>query len=320
MNATEIAVLLDSRHVEDRIRAVGMTERLPEAARRELLLRALMDKTNYVAAEAAKHLADCADMTADALMIERFLWLSEKGASRDVGCHIRANLAITFGKRECHQASDALRIGIQTVQIEAVGGVPFDVGAHLRANCALALAQMRAPDALRDIAPLLFDFGKNRVGAKITTPEIRSVTRVAVAQALGILGNREALAVLAAKLLFPEEEAPDVLQECMASVVALQDERALELLTPYLNLHPDEMLAAYAGLMIAQSRAPEAPVLLRDALPRFSGDAQEAVLMALTTLRTPEAEAILEELSVDGSRSIRRILEQVWQREQRDSD
>ncbi|MCW3095846.1 MAG: hypothetical protein JWL77_1464 [Chthonomonadaceae bacterium] len=320
MYATEINRLLSSRHVEDRIRAVGMTERLPEEMQCELLLRALEDKTNYVAAEAAKRLGECADMAADVVMVERFLWLAEKGATRDVGCHIRANLAIAFGKRECHLAIDALRIGVKTVQIEAVGGVPFDVGAHLRANSALALAQMRARDALRDIAPMLFDFGKNRVGARINTPEIRSLTRVAAAEALGILGNQEALAVLAAKLLFPEKESPDVLQECMNSVVALRDERILELLTPYLELHPDEMLAAYAGLMIAQSRAPEAPVLLRDSLYRFSGDALEAVLMALTTLRTVESEAILEELSVDGSRAVRHILERVWQREQRDAD
>ena len=320
MHPTEIAELLASRRVEDRIRAVGLTDRLPDAPRRALLLRALADKTNYVAAEAAKRLGDCADEAADTVMLDRFFWLAEKGPTRDVGCHIRANLAIAFGKRECHQASDALRIGIQTVQIEAVGGVAFDVGAHLRANSALALAQMRAQDALRDITPLLFDFGPNRVGAKISTPQIPGETRKAAAQALGILGNRDGLAVLAVKLLFPKEEMLAVLQECMQSVVALEDERALELLTPYLQLHPDEMLAAFAGLMIAETRAPEAPTLLRDSLPRFSGDALQAVLLALTTLRTPVAEAILEELFTDGSRAVRRILEQVWQREERDAD
>ena len=80
------------------------------------------------------------------------------------------------------------------------------------------------------------------------------------------------------------------------------------------------MLAAYAGLMIAQARAPEAPTLLRDSLPRFSGDALQAVLLALTTLRTPEAEAILEKLSIDGSRAVQKILAEVWQKEPRDAD
>lgn len=320
MDAFEIACLLASRRVEDRIRGVGLTERLPEAAQRELLLRALEDKTNYVAAEAAQRLGDCADEAALAVMTERFLWLAEKGPTRDVGCHIRANLALAFGKKECHQASDALRIGVRTVQMEAVGGVPFDVGAHLRANSALALAQMRARDALRDITPLLFDQGPNRVGTKFNTPLIRFDTRKAAAHALGILGNPDALAVLAVKLLFPGDEALDVLQECMHSLLALRDDRALELLTPYLLLHPDELLAANAGLLIAQTRAPEAPTLLRDSLPRFAGDALQAVLLALTTLRTPEAEAILEELSQDGSRAVQRILKQVWQRETRDAE
>ncbi len=320
MYATEIASLLTSRKVEDRIRGVGMTDRLPDDTRRTLLLRALEDKTNYVAAEAAQRLGDCADEAADTVMIARFLWLAEKGPTRDVGCHVRANLALAFGKRECHQASDALRIGVRTVQIEAVGGVPFDVGAHLRANSALALAQMRARDALRDIAPLLFDTATNRLGARATTQPVRSETRTKVAHALGILGNPDALAVLSVKLLFPEDESLDVLQECMHSLLALRDDRAVEMLTPYLQLHPDELLAANAALLIAQTRAPEAPFLLRDSLPRFSGDALQAVLLALTTLRTPESEAVLEELSVDGSRAVRRILEEVWQREPRDAE
>ena len=319
MHATEIAALLGSRRAEDRICAVGLMPRVPEAERRELLLRALQDKTNYVAAEAAKQLADCADDAAEAAMVERFLWLAEKGAQRDVGCHIRANLALAFGKRECHLASDALRIGIRTVQIEAVGGVPFDVGAYLRANSALALAQMRARGALRDIAPMLFDFAVNRLGANGSALKIGSDSRKAAARALGILGNPDALAVLAIKLMFPGDELLDVLQECMESLLALRDDRALELLTPYLQIHPDEMLSAYAGLMIAQTRDPAAPVLLRDALPRFSGDALQVVLLALTTLRTPDAEAILEELSRDGSRAVQRILSEVWQRETRDA-
>lgn len=316
MEAADVSALLSSRRVEDRMRAVSLTDRLPETAQRELLLRAMEDKSNYVAAEAAKLLGECADEAADTRMVARFLWLAQQGASRDVGCHIRANLAFAFGRRECYQAIDALRIGIQTVQIEAVGGVPFDVGAHLRANCALALAQMRARDALRDIAPLLFDFSKNRIGAKPTVQEVPAETRKAAAQALGILGNRDALAVLAAKLLFPEkQELPVVLQECMQAAVTLEDDHLLDLLLPYLHHHPDEMLAAYAGLMIAQARLPEAPTLLRDSLFRFSGDALRAVLIALTTLRTAEAEAVLEDLSIDGSRAVRWILSEVWERQ-----
>ncbi len=312
MTFDEIGELLASRRVEDRLRGVGLASRLTDAEGRELLLRALLDKTNYVAAEAAKALGDCADQDADTAMVERFQWLSENGPKRDAGCHIRANLAFAFGKRECHQSTDALRIGICTVQIEAVGGVPYDVGAHLRANSALSLAQMRARDCLRDIAPLLFDFGENRVGAKPGTPLIRGEVRKAAAQAIGILGNIDGLTVLAVKLMFPGDELLEVLQECMQSVVDLKDERALELLVPYLQTHEDELLAAFAGLMIAQTRTPQAPALLSEALPRFSGDSLEAVVLALTTLRTPEAEAALAKLSIEGSRALQRAIVQVW--------
>lgn len=300
--------LLRSRQTEDRIRAVKHLRRLdasPEA--QELLLRALNDRTNYVAALAAEALGEVAGLEVAAAMVERFLFLSEDGPKRDPGCHIRAHLAFAFGRLEYQGAADALRIGIRARQIEAVGGVPFDTAAHLRANCALALAQLRAPGALRDIALLLFDTGRNVVNAPFNAPLVTDEPRKAAAQSLARLADVAGLIPLALKLTYLEEETPAVLQECMQAVVELQDERALELLTPYLR-HEDRHLAAYAAVMIAQTRAPEAPALLQEAIPHFTGDPLRAVILALTTLRSPESDALLRALAQDPRPEVRRIV------------
>ncbi|NCO90131.1 MAG: hypothetical protein GW880_02275, partial [Armatimonadetes bacterium] len=53
----------------------------------------LRDRSPYVAAVAAEALVECADEEAAPAMVECFEFLSEKGAKRDPGCHIRSHLA-----------------------------------------------------------------------------------------------------------------------------------------------------------------------------------------------------------------------------------
>ena len=163
MDTAAVNALIKSKKLEDRLKAVRMASRLPEAERLAALVLLLRDRANYVAAQAAEALGACADWETAGQMRDRFLWFSEEGLKRDPGCHIRSHLAYAFGRLEYSPARDALQIGLRTVQIEAVGGVPFDTAASLRANCALALAHLRDPDAVREIAPLLFDTGENSV-------------------------------------------------------------------------------------------------------------------------------------------------------------
>lgn len=296
MPENALLTLLRSKRTEDRIRGVNRLAQSDLPNKMSLLLEMLRDRTNYVAALAAEALREDADWTASREMREWFLHLSEDGLKRDPGCHVRAHLAFAFGRLEYSPAVDALRIGIRTEQIEAVGGVPFDTAAHLRANCALALAQMGAPDALRDITLMLF----KTEGLAALAVEARK----AAAQALVRLGDRNVLIPLTLRLTYPQGEKPEVLQECMLAVVELEDERALELLTPYLD-HADELLAAYAALMIARTRAPEAVSLLQEAIRRFRGNALEATVLALTTLRTEEAQKALYTLLQEPREAVR---------------
>lgn len=305
MTLEEIATLLASRKTEDHIRAVKRLTTLPATlARQRLLIKALNDRSNYVATLAAEALGETADVETLGLLLERFEALHQQGVKGDPGCHIRARLAFVFGQSEYHPASEALRAALKTRQIEAVAGVPQDTATHLRGNCALALAQLRVRDIAADIALLLWDRGYNAVDASWNARPLSSEPRKAAAQALARLADPAAIVPLALRLTYPEGESPDVLQECMQAVVALEDTRTQALLTPYLQ-HTDQHLAAFAALMLAQTREENVADLLLDVIERFSGDPLRAVLLALSTLRTPRAVAVLHELARHSRRDIR---------------
>ena len=299
----DLTPLLNSRKTEDRLKAVARLASRGDTASQKLLLTALKDKVNYVATTAAEALGQMADESTASAMHDHFQWLMEDGATRDVGCHIRSNLAFAFGRLEYRPAGDALLEGIKTVQIEAVGGVAFDVAAHLRANCALALAQMGVWDSVRDISLLLFD---NLTLGLLPHPDpsTKIEPRKAAAQALARLGNSAGLLPLAIKLTYPHHEVPEVLQECMQAVVDLEDGRVMELLTPYLT-HSDETLAAYAALMIAQTRDPEAADLLKTTALSTHGNALRSILLSLSTLRTDSATVAIHELAASGRDDVR---------------
>ncbi len=291
----DLTPLLNSRKTEDRLKAVARLASRGDLESQKLLLAALRDKVNYVATSAAEALGKMAEDSIASGMHDHFLWLMEDGPKRDVGCHVRSNLAFAFGRLEYGPARDALQGGIKTVQIEAVGGVPFDVAGHLRANCALALAQIGVWESVRDIALLLFD-NLTPSSLPYPDPQTKIEPRKAAAQALGRLGNSAGLLPLAVKLTFPEREVPEVLQECMQAVVDLEDGRAMELLTPYLR-HSDETLGAFAALMIARARDPDAAELLKSAALTMRGNALQSVLLSLSTLRTDEALAAIHALA-----------------------
>ncbi len=286
MTADQIRTKLNSKQTQDRLQAVKSIAGLDASERQPLLLAALRDKSPYVAALAAEALGNGADDRAALALTETFGELCADGPKLDPGCHIRANIAFALGRLEYRPASDMLRLGIKITQVEAVGGVPFDTAAHLRGNCALALAQIRDPECVRDIALLLFD--RSGFARAPVDPTVKMEPRKAAARALSLSGNIQARLPLTLKLVHPENEEPEVLQECMQALVELEDPFALEVLEPYLA-HSDRRLAAYAALMIAQSQQPGAASLLAQAAPQFSGDTLQAVILALSTIRDPDA-------------------------------
>lgn len=303
MQETEIRKLLKSRKTEERIRAVAQLETLEEAVRVPLLLETLDDSSKYVAAMAAERLHGLTDWRIAPLLVNTFLRLSEDGLRNDPGCHIRGHLAFALGQMEFRGATDALRIGIRTRQIEAVGGVPFDTGAHLRANCALALGQMHAPDALRDITLLLFDLSGHALTGD-SQAHLKTEPRKAAAQALALHGDRAGLIPLTLKLTYSEGEQADVLQECMTALIELEDDRAAEILSPYLE-HRDRFLAAHAALCLARTQNSEVVPLLVEAIPQFADNPLRAVVLALSVLRCEEAHSALLSLLHSSREAVR---------------
>lgn len=306
MTADQIETLLRSKKSEDRIRAVGSIGSLSQSEMLPLLLRALSDKSNYVAAIAAKSLGDCADTDAAADMRDRFDEVAMDGVRKDPGCHIRANLAFAFGRLDYLPALLSLRQGIRTIQIEAVGGVPFDTGAHLRANCALALAQLGDRDSLRDIALLLFDSTSPQRNSR-DAAAVKIELRKTAAQALAILGDRGGCIPLSIKLVYPGGELPEVIQECMQSLVSLEDERAVEVLTPFLS-DPDLGLSGYAALMLASTNEPEALSVLRSAVTVAYGEQLKFLIIAISTHRSEEARDYLISLLKSDRENVREIV------------
>ncbi len=309
-DAAKIGTRLASKQTEERMRAVGHLRRIADADAQTLLLKTLKDRSHYVGALAAEALAECADERLLPQLIALFDWFAEDGLGRDTGCHIRGHLAVLFGRMEAQSAVDALRVGIKTRQMEAVGGIPTDTAVHLRANCALALAQLRPPDALRDIALLLFDEGKGAITHASNAKYVTIECRKAAAQALAHLANPQGIVPLAIKLTYPEDEAPEVLQECLQAVVDLEDERGMELIAPYLS-HSDAHLAAFACLMVARAHDPQAPFLILRTLSRLTGDPLEAAILALSTLRTEDAHKMLKELAESDRKDVRRIVKEL---------
>lgn len=259
-----------------------------ETEDQEILISILEQRTGYEASLVAEALGRVGNDAAMGRMVTRFLWLSNEGKKRDPGCHIRANLAFGFAKQKYLGAVSALRIGIRTIQIEPVGGVPTDTATHLRANCALALGQMRAPDAVRDISLLLFEGDdplRNRV-------EMRK----SAAQALGMTCDPNASIPLSIRLYYPQDEAPEVLQDCMQSLVFLEDPCAVEILSRFLT-HTDRPLAAFACLMIAETRHESAARVLFEVVGSFTHEPLQAVVLALASMRTDDSQEYLFRLA-----------------------
>ena len=164
-------------------------------------------------------------------------------------------------------------------------GIPLEVAATLVRSTVRFLGELPAG--------LVAELGGavSRVVAVVpaeSPDEHELLTHEEAARALSLSGNIQARLPLTLKLVHPENEEPEVLQECMQALIELEDPNALEVLEPYLK-HSDRRLAAYASLMIAQSQQPGAAALLANAVEQFSGDALKAVVLALSTVRDPDA-------------------------------
>lgn len=153
----QVNSLLRSRKTEDRLRGLRLIAEEPAYGDEELLIPLLSDSSQIVASRAARLLADRAFYAAVPKLAERYLWYHEQPLERDPGCMVRSEIVQALGTLAGRTAADVIRLAVRTVQIETVAGGLEDTATGLRANGALALANTLGPDALTDLAILLFD-------------------------------------------------------------------------------------------------------------------------------------------------------------------
>jgi len=235
------------------------------------------------AAKAVKAIANLNHTEVVPSLIDIYGWLEQDPHKRDKGCDIRLAIAEAFGDIGSQHTVDTLRKAVRTIQIVRLGPTPEDIAIGLRATAALSLAKVDS-NALYELSLLLFDKKPDTVVSPISAPFVKAPVRKAAAQAIGILGDMGGMPLLAVKLKFPNEEVPDVLAECLESLIVMRPPYLMEVVKPYL-IGKDEYLSAIAALSLAENLGIDALDPLLEALEDVEGEAKEAIVIAISVIK-----------------------------------
>ncbi len=255
----------------------------PDAAATQLVERALCHRSNHVVARAAELVRRRAWRMFEGTLVEAF-GRALRDDLEDKGFAAKTALAETLHQLE--QGSDRLfRRGARHRQREPVFGGQEDTAATLRSVCGMALLRLNPWDLPLELARLLAD------------PEAR--VRENAARALAACGHPAAAPLLLHRALAGDPE-PVVVGECLRGLLVLDAEAHLETVAAFLEerFGPVPELAALA---LGECRRPAAYVPLRRFFDRaLSTEGRRCALLALGTLRTDEAFALLVEVARDG--------------------
>lgn len=275
--------------LEPRLKAIRTTTSHDE------LIAALADPSPILVEAAAKRIEQ---PRAAGALLRSYLRLHAAGSEGDPGCWARIAIAEALSRLGAPEGEEVARLAVRTVQVEHVSGGPVDTATGLRVAAAGMLANLSAPGSLVDLAVLLFDREPNAPCSAAERPYAKLATRTAAARAIGALGEPGGGAVLAVKLAFPEGELTEVLAECMDGLVALQEPRLVDILTPWLT-RPDPYLAAVAATGIARAGRERAVEVLLAALPEAVAAARESLVLAIGSIRSEVAREALRSLAED---------------------
>jgi HEAT repeat protein len=242
----------------------------PEAVPR--LREALTEPSPHAVARAAGLVAELELSALVGDLEAAFDRLMKDPARSDKGCGGKAAIARALDRLETADGRTFLR-GIRHVQMEPVFGGQVDTAVELRGACALALARMRHPAALTELAERLAD------------PE--APARATAARALGELGREEGGALLRLRARIGDE--PSVMLECLTALLRLSPAPSLSFVTGFLEA-PQAEVAEAAAAALGSSRRPEALGVLREWYGRvLDGPRRRAALLAMSTLRREDA-------------------------------
>ena len=237
-------------------------------------------------------------------LITLYDWLEQNPRKRDNTCDVRQTIAEVLGDAGSPISTGTLRRAARTVQVVKLGPSPEDAAIGLRATAALSLAKVD-PDSLFELSILLFDKKPDVPTSPLDAPYAKSDVRRAAAQAISVLGDAGGIPLLAVKLKFPNNEVPEVLAECIESLIFMRPPYLMEVVEPYLKGN-DEYLSAITALSLAENLRAEALDLLMEALDCVSEEAKEAIVIAISATRSSKARQILFEFLDHTNHLIRR--------------
>jgi HEAT repeat protein len=236
------------------------------------LRKFLADASNLVVAEAAAIVgkANLADLAPNLVAaFDRFMIDPEVS---DKQCRAKLAIVESLNKLD-HEGPEIFLRAIHHVQFEPVWGGTQDTAGHLRGTAAFGLVRIGHRDALPLVVDLLVD------------PE--KVARTAAIQALESFGSLAAVPLLRLKARVGDEE-PEVTCECLTALLRREPE-SVAFVAEFLR-GGDDAIREGAALALGETRPPGAFEVLRDcAADLSSGSLQEAVLLAISMLRRPDA-------------------------------
>ena len=244
------------------------------------LRQALSDKSNLVVEAAAALAGERAIRELAAELVGAFDRLMIEPEKSDKQC--RGKIAIVDGlnKLEFDEPEIFLR-GMAHFQEPGWGEEKDqDAAGPLRAHCAFGLARINPRDLLLHLTDLLLD------------KDTRA--RAGAARALGGSGSLAAIPLLRFKARIGDGE-PDVMGECFAALLALDQVKSLSFVSRFLYSYSAEVQEA-AIFALAEIRTPETLGILKDFWPRTPSGMEEITLLAMAMLRLPPAVDFLIDL------------------------
>jgi HEAT repeat protein len=261
----------------------------PEESAREQLRVALKDRSNYVAAKAAKIAGERQFVSLIPDLLAAFDRFMKDPAKSDPQCW--AKNAIAKSLKDLEHADPAVFLrGMAHFQMEPVWGGRKDTAVTLRGTCALAVIGCAIPafDVLILLTGLLND------------PE--TPVRADAARAIAQLSAREGILPLRLKALIGDAE-PEVVGHCLAALLCLAPQDSLPFVAGFLDSDVPDLRLEAAGVL-ADSREPQALELLKNFWDRQTDpEVKRSILTFLSGSPLPDSAefllSVLENTSAD---------------------
>jgi len=272
-----------SKALEARLDELAALREVGAAAAEAPLRKALADKSGWYVAKAAAVTAHLNLRVLTPELLAAYQRFFENPVKADPQCWARLAIVRALHALDHRETGPYLR-GLRYVQLEPVYGGEADSAGRLRGQCALALidTNLNARQVLTALTDLLVD------------PD--QTARLDAVRAVGGLGQPESALLLRLKAL-TGDASPDVMRECLISLMALAPADSAAFVARYLQTE-DELRCVDAAEALVTSHEPEAlaPVLTFLRGRRLPLDLRRSLLLTLAASPLAESAEYLASL------------------------